>query len=382
MKHFAPVKIRVEKDVVTRVRRSLKGRGQLNVKIGQQVTPDVIIGSFITSAGFRTLNLSVELSVPPQDVEKFLARKMGQRIYKDELLAHKKGGFLGGKKVVIAPADGVLDFLNTKTGELRIAFLPKRIDLPAGVYGIVEAVDVQRGEVVMRTQVSRVHGVFGSGRLREGILHILNKKDVLASKDLIQARYEDHILVGASLFFKEMISVAISLRLSGLITGGLNARDYKGMAGGHLVFPKRTENDIGTSIVVCEGFGAVPIGNDILEILSECEGRFVFIDGNQALINLPSPSSSSLSKVKSTSLPQIQSSDLSVNTKHLEGVSELQPGLKVRIAGNSYLGEQGKLLAVNDSLTLLPSGIKTYLATVETLRRKIQVPVANLEIIL
>lgn len=365
MKHFAPVKARVEKDIITRVRRSLKGKGQLNVKVGQQVTPDEIIGSATVSAGFRAINLSAKLSVSPQDVEKFLARKMGQRIYKDELLAYKKGGLLGGKKVVTAPTDGVLDFLNTKTGELRIAFLPKRIDLPAGIYGIVEAVDIQRGEVIIRTQMSRIHGIFGSGKLRDGTLHILNKKDVLASGDLVQAKYEDHVLVGSSLFFKEMISVAISLGVSGLITGGINAQDYKGVA----------ENDIGTSIVVCEGFGSIPLGSDILEILSEYEGKFVFIDGNQALINLPSPFSSSLSKVKSTSLPQLQSSDLIVNT-------ELQAGLKVRVVGNSYLGEQGKLLAIDDSLTCLPSGIKTFLATVETSRRKIQVPIANLEIIL
>ncbi|MDP3758615.1 MAG: hypothetical protein Q8Q86_02755, partial [Candidatus Daviesbacteria bacterium] len=62
MKHFAPVRMRVEKDVVTRVTRALKGKGKLNVSVGQQVTPPEIIGEARISSGFRTLNLSKLLS--------------------------------------------------------------------------------------------------------------------------------------------------------------------------------------------------------------------------------------------------------------------------------------------------------------------------------
>lgn len=379
MKHFAPARMRVEKDVVTRVVRVLKGKGALNVSVGQQVSPEEIIGSATISSGFRTLNLSTLLSVPPQDVEKYLTRKLGQRIYKDELLAFKKGWLLGGKKVVTAPTDGILDFLNNKTGELKIVFLPKVERLPAGVYGIVEVVDKERGQVIIRTEVSRVYGMFGSGRFRDGTLHILGKEDDMISKSAIQTEYDEYILVGGSLFFKDAISSAISIGVNGIITGGINAEDYRGMAGGRLVFPKKLDNDIGISVVVCEGFGSIPIGDDIFEILEEYDGKFVFIDGNKALISLPSPRSSSLIKVKNTKLPKLQ--DIALDTDRVNLITEMSVGLKVRIVGNSYLGEQGKLLAVNNSLTLLPSGIRGYLATVETARRKIQVPVANLEII-
>lgn len=381
MTHFAPMRIRVEKDVVVRVTRVLRGKGVLNVKVGQQVTPSDIIGNATISAGFRTLNLSTLLTVAPKDVEKLLVRKLGQRIYKGELLAFKKGWLLGGKKVVTAPTDGVLDFLNNKTGELKIAFLAKKINLPAGVYGIVEAVDSERGQVMIRTQVCRIYGIFGSGHSRDGILHLLSRKDVLIPKNAIQPEYEGHVLVGGSLFFKDAISAAISAGVSGIITGGMDARDYRAVAGGRLIFPKKIDNDVGISVVVCEGFGSIPIGDDIFEILQNFEGKFVFIDGNKAVISLPSPLSSSLVKVTNTKLPAPKFSDSVLNTDRVQESSELKAGLKVRIVGNSYLGEQGKLLAVNDSQTLLPSGISDYLATVETARRKIQVPVANLEVI-
>lgn len=381
MKHLAPARVRIEKDVVTRVTRVLRGRGVLNASVGQQVTPEEIIGMATISAGFRTLNLATALAVAPGDVEELLVRKLGTRIYKGELLAFKKGWLFGGKKVVTAPTDGILDFLNNKTGELKIAFLPKKVSLPAGVYGIVEVVDSERGQVIIRTLTSRVYGMLGSGRSRDGILHILGKKDELISKSAIQTNYDGHVLVGGSLFFKETISAAISSGVNGIITGGVDARDYRGMAGGRLIFPKKLDNDIGISVVVCEGFGSIPIATDIFEILSEYEGKFVFIDGNKAVISLPSPRSSSLVKIKNTKLPEPKSSD-PIDPDHTKGVLELKAGLKVRVVGNSYLGEQGKLLAVNDSLTLLPSGTRDYLATVETARRKIQVSVANLEIIM
>ncbi len=379
MTHFAPTRLRVEKDVVTRVTRILRGKGTLNVKVGQQVSPEEIVGSATVSAGFRILNLSTQLSVSPADVEKLLVGKLNQRIYKGELLALKKG-WLGSKKIVTAPTDGILDFLNNKTGELRITFFPKKINLPAGVFGVVEAIDPERGQVVIRTLVCRVYGMFGSGHSRDGILHILSRQDTLIPKSAIQPQYEGHVLVGGSLFFKDTLSSAISTGVSGIITGGIDVSDYRAVAGGRLVFPKKMDNDVGISIVICEGFGSVPIGTDIFEILQSFEGRFIFIDGNKASISLPSPLSSSLIKIKNTKLPELQNGitpDLNQTTL----ISELNIGMKVRVVGNSYLGEQGKLLAVNDSLSLLPSGIYDYLATVETARRKIQVPVANLEII-
>lgn len=375
MKHFAPAVTRVERDTVARVKRTLRGKGGLNVKSGQEVTPDTILGSSTVSAGYRILNLSTELQVKPQEVEKLLTVKVGQRIYKGELLARKKGLFLSKGKIIISPTDGVLDFFNSKTGELKISFFPKKIDLPAGVYGLVEEVDTRRGQVIIRTVVDKIHGLFGSGRSRDGTLHIIGRCDELISRIQVMSKYSGYILAGGSAFLKEAISSSISVGVNGIITGGMDAADFKGMAGGRLAFPKRLDNDIGVSIIVCEGFGSVSMASDIYGILSEYEGKFVFIDGNKAVIEMPKPTSACIVKAKSTILPPDE-------MERPKEISELVLGCKVRIIGSSYLGEQGILRTVDNSQTLLPSGLKTFLAIVETSRRKLQVPVANLEIIM
>lgn len=373
----APRRLRIEKDVVTRIYRNLKGKGQLNVSVGQQVTPSEIIGTCQVPSGFRTLNLSSLLGVAAKDVAKYLKRNLGQRIYKDELLAYKRAFLFQGEKVVTAPTDGVLDLLNTETGELKMSLLPKKEDLPAGVYGVVEKVDKEHGQVVIRTQVSKIYGLFGTGKSRDGILHILTNRDSLVGASMISQKLAEHIIVGGSLIYKEAISAAISQGINGIISGGINAKDYRGMAGGRLVFPKKFENDIGISVVICEGFGSIPIGWDIYEMLLQYEGKFVLLDGNFSMIILPSYQSNSLQRVKASKLHAIENQPDLKNPP----VSEIKIGSQVRVVGATYTGEQGKVLAINKSYTLLDSKIWAYLLTIETKSRKIQIPSNNIELI-
>lgn len=380
MKQRALKRLRVEKDVIARIHRTLKARGQLNVSAGQEVAPDDIVGSCQVSPGFRTFNLSQSLSVSPKEVKKYLKREVGQKIYKGELLAYKNQSFFGGKKIVISPSDGILEFFNELTGELRLNFLPKKVDLPAAVYGVVEEVDPARGDMIIGTQVSRIYGMFGTGRSRDGILNFIGRRDEMIGESKISPVNSDQILVGGSLLYKEAISKAISSGVSGIITGGINAKDYKGMAGGRLIFPKKLETDIGISVVVCDGFGATPLGEDIYEVLQKYNGKFALVDGNHAIINLPSFESSSMTRVRNTKLPRLQDS-LTLTEDRRTQEAEVGLGSKIRVVGNSFASEQGKVVAIDKTETQLPSGIYACLLTMETKRRKIKIPGANVELI-
>ncbi len=379
MSNLVLQRIRIERDIVTRVKRVLKGKGALNIALGQQVSPSDIIGTSLVSSGFRTLNLAELLSVSSDKINKYLKKQIGTRVYKDELLAFKDGGLFGGKKLVISPTDGVLDYINPKTGEIRLTHFAKKTDLPSGVFGIVEALDNGRGIVIIKTQVSRIYGMLGSGRTRDGTLVILGGRDGLINKADISPKYDEHILVGGSLVFKDSISAAISSGVNGIITGGINANDYQSMAGGRILFPHKLENDVGISLLVCEGFGSVAIGEDIYALLKEYNGKFVAMEGNRAILDLPSFESKSIVRVKSTQLPPIldEPPDLEEAIK----LGELKVGSIVRAVGNTYAGEQGRVSSIDQTETVLPSGIRAILVTIETKRRKIQLPVANLELI-
>lgn len=378
---LAKHRLRIEKDVIIRIYKTLKGKGSLNISVDQEVTPADIIGTSQISSGFRTINLAKSLSVPPKEVIKYLRRSLGQRIYKGELLA-SKDGWLGRKKIILSPTDGILDFLNSQTGELRMTFLPKKLDLLSGVYGRVEQVDHAKGRVIIRTQASLIHGMFGSGKLRDGIIHIISRRDELVGKNFISPKLDEQILVGGSLIFHDAITSAISAGISALITGGINAKDYQSISNGRLSFPQKLENDIGISLVICEGFGSIPIGEDIHQLLSLFDGRYALVDGNAGIISLPSFTSSSLIRIKKNRLPPLPEGTHSImNEQNLQQTINLKTGQRVRITGNSYPGQQGKIISLDQTATLLPSGIKTILATIETRTRKIKIPVFNIEVI-
>lgn len=373
---LVPRRLRIEKEVIVRIRRNLNGRGKLSASLGQEVRPEEIIGIGEFSGGFTTLNLSQALEVSAREVEKALRKSLGSRIYKGELLAYKSGWLLKKAKYITSPIDGIFDFLNRETGEIRITRMPEKTNLPAGVYGVVEEVDESLGQVTIRTQVSRVWGVCGSGRVREGILEMISRRGDLLEKKVISPKFEGHILVNGSLIQKESIMMGISNGINGIITGGINASDYKSIAGGRLIFPKKLENDIGLSLLVCEGFGSLPLGEDIYELLLEHKDRFVTIDGNHTILNLPAYQSSCMNKIRKTKLPKVADSDFNQIS-----LVDLTVGQKVRAVGTSYASEQGKVVAIDRSKTLLGSGISSYLITVVTNRRKIQVPTNNLEVI-
>lgn len=371
-------RLRIEKDIVTTFQRSLSGEGKIFVSEGGEVSPEDIIGVSQILSGFRIINLADLLWVKPPDVTKYIKRGVGQIIYKDELLAYKKGGFFSSEKIITSPTDGTLDFVNNITGEVRISLLPKKVELAAGVYGIVEKVDANLGVIIIRALVTKIYGVFGRGKVREGSLSVLTKRDGIITKNLISHSFDEHIIVGGGVYSADVLHSAISAGVVGLIIGGIKAADFRAVNGGSLSIQRRLESDGGLSIIVCEGFGSVGLGEDIYDVLTEYDNKFVYVDGNNSFIGLPSFASSSMIKVRSTILPK---SGEGITQESKTEVNEVSIGVRVRVIGASFTGEQGKVVAFDKIETLMPSGVNSYMVTVETKRRKIQVPFKNIEII-
>src|SRR5258708_29949428 len=118
-------RLRVRNDAVVHVRRTLLGRGKINVKLGQVVEPHDVLGEDTVNVGFSTLDLAEGLGTSPLHALNFLQRPIGSRIYKGELLALKRGLMGLGDKIITSPTDCIIEAYNTDTGNLRLKFLPK-----------------------------------------------------------------------------------------------------------------------------------------------------------------------------------------------------------------------------------------------------------------
>lgn len=373
----ANARVRIKKEVVTHIFRDIPGQGNISAAVGQEVKPSDILGRAEISGGYRKINLAQDLGVSPRDVNKYLNRLLGQTIYRGELLAFKKGGMLGGKKIVTSPTDGILDSLDNETGHLTIRFLPHILELPAAVFGVIDAVSKEKRKISIRCEVTQILGIFGSGKVREGILKILSRSDLINTNQILP-QYVEHIVVAGSLVYKDAILSSISKGVHGIITGGINAKDYQAMAGGKIIFPRKMGSDIGLGVLVTEGFGSLPIGRDIFEVLQQYDGRFALLDGNSGILSLPSFESSSMDKIRKVSLPSL--SNIVMGREEIE-VLELKTGQFVRVIASPFMGEEGDLVAIDKTPSILPSGIKTYLVNIKTKSRVIRIPYSNIEII-
>lgn len=375
---YANRRIRIQSEVVTHIKRHLpSATSKIQVSVGQEVVPTDILGEGQPATGFRTIHLARDLRVSLKRALSFLKREMGKTIYQGELLASREELLGLRKRFLLSPVDGIIDFYDQEKGNLRIKLLPKISKIASGVYGIVDHIDSNTGQVTIRTTATIIHGLFGSGKEREGILHVLDSAQTLVSSNQITEQMHGRILVGGAIVFLEALEKMINTNTFGIITGGINSKDYKAMVGGDWNFSQRHWSDVGLTLMVTEGFGAISMGEDIFSILTKFDNRFVILDGNRSRLILPSGDQNSIINIRRVALP-------------LDGRPEPEPevsgfpleiGLNVRLIAGPYMGQQGKVEAIDRSPTKLPSRIVTYLVTVGTSSQKIRVPYLNLEII-
>ena len=371
---FANHRVRIKPNICTLVKRKLKGPGSLTAIKSTEVSPHDILGHYKLMLGFTMVDLAKELNVSPLEVPRFLQKAVGQTIFKGELLAFKKG--LLGKSQIIAPTDGILETLDQKTGVATFRLLPKDASLTAGVFGVVQEVDHQKGEVIIKTMMTEVYGIYGTGNEKEGFINVISGQGELLNKGAINEAHRGQILIAGSLILEAVIRKAMSVAVAGIVCGGLNMDDYLAMVGS-FSSEKRINSDIGISIVATEGFGVIPMGDDLQELFKRYAGKFALIKGNFGQILLPSDDPNSILSCRKVELPLFEA----LPEKEQLSMGEIKIGTKVRLITPPFMGSQGEVEAIDESPTKLESGISTYLITVATNKRKIRAASSNVELI-
>jgi hypothetical protein len=370
-------RLRVSQNKILHVhRRFQSGKGHISVKKGQVVSPEDMLGVGDLVSGFKTLNVSHILGISPTQATLLLQKKVGDRVYQNELIAKTSSFFGFRKKFLVAESDGMVSGYNPTTGDLLIKLLPKKESLVSGVFGIVDNVDEANGVVTLRTQATVIYGLIGSGKERVGLVKSLGSADMLVSSKQVGGASGGQILVGGASVFLDTLRKGVNNHVAGFLCGGMDATDFKSIYGGNLNLTADKFIDVGVTLVLTEGFGTLNMGDDIFSLVAGFEGKFAVIDGRRSRMILPSQDNSSLSAIKSTSIP-IESMD------DLPKLAEvpLKVGLKVRILSTNQLAQQGVVIAIDQSTTYLPSGLQSYMVTVETKFAKMKIPYQNLEVI-
>ncbi len=361
---------------MTHIIRTIPTNGQILVHQNEELKPRDVVGKYPQSGGFRSINVSQELHVSPQEAEKYLTRTAGKSIYKGELLAEKKGFF--GKKEIKSPTDAIIESFNKETGMVMLRLLPKEVPVISGVSGIVDFIDAESGNIHIKSLVTHVYGVLGSGKMRGGFLKVIGDQKNITMENQITPDVHQSIVVTGALVYKEAIKKALTYGAAGIIAGGINARDFKSLVG-EANFRKGYGNELGISLWVEHGFGGLQITDRVFALLQQHAGQYIYIDGNNRRILFPSTNPDSIAKLRTVMLPIIQQEVVSLPE---ERIGTIEKGQRVRMIWPPYMGSEAIVQAVDQQPTVLPTGSSTYLVTVEVAGQKIQVPFNNIEIIM
>ena len=155
-------------------RRRLSLLGEVLVKNGQRVTPDISVAKAMIPGNPQTVNVSNALSCDPEDIEEYMIKKQGDPIKKDEVIAIQKTFFGLFSSKCLSPVDGVLEHVSAVTGQVIIREPAMPIEVKAYIDGVVTEI-LDREGVVVETKGAFIQGIFGVGGERDGILKMLVK---------------------------------------------------------------------------------------------------------------------------------------------------------------------------------------------------------------
>lgn len=349
---ICPITKRIEEEKKFLLDRVYPGSCKPAVKTGQQVTEADIIAHCEVSAGQRLIKIAHALGVSGENVERYLTRKVGDRIYEGEIIARKRGLLGVGKKEIKAPVDGLISEIDSR-GDLILKFLPKPVRMISGASGKIQ--EVSENKISIAATATKIHGFVSLGTLREGLINVIGPANEFIIPSTIKSDSKGKILVGGALLEKSALEKAVTLGVTGIITGGMNYRDFETLGAG---------GDVGTSLMITEGFGTAPMGGDMLKFFESKQGRLGFISGEENALFIPE-------YVEATA-PDITTSQI---------WRQLQVGDKVRFlrtGGSSLLGTVKELPGDQ----ILNSGILTEVALVSLGSGEDGLfPAANLEII-
>lgn len=342
------------------IKRSLSGSGKIYVKKNAQVSPEDILGESEMSVGFRCVSVAHTLGVNPKKISKYLLKKKGDHVFLGETLARKTALFGRFKNELKSPASGTIVGID-ENGDINIEFRRETQKLVSGVWGRVEDIHGDK-TVEIKTQLSEVRGVCGAGRIREGILKILCSRQDFLLPRAIDSQMSGSIIFGGALVSREALSRAVAVGVSGIITGGMHARDFWEAGGAH-ESAYWTSSDVGLTVIILQGFGLVAPSQEVFDFLKVNEGKFAVVDGDSATITIP--------------LREVEA----VKQVVYDDQKELEIGDRVRILDLNHFGEFGKVSEITKGQKKVFTH-ETTLIKVETSHGTIDIPYQNLEILI
>jgi len=375
MAHAYTPGLRVTRATIFRKERVLPLKGQVIVKVGDQLTSEVVVARTVLPGKVELINAVHLLGCEKEEVHELMAKKEGDAVRKGEVIAQTKPLF--GLKFlqtkVKSPIDGTVEKISEITGQVLLREPPQPVQICAYIDGKVVEIIPNEG-VVMETICTFIQGIFGVGGETWGEIKVIasSPKEILKA-DKITPDVKGKIIIGGSLITYEGFEAALKNGAKGIISGGLSDSDLRKLLGTDIGVAITGTEDIGLTMVVTEGFGDISMADKTFNLLKSREGSKASINGaTQIRAGVIRPE---------IIIPWDQKVEMSIESADSER-GGMAIGDLIRIIREPFFGRIGKVKELPTDLQVVESEAKVRVLKVEFDDGKdFVVPRANVEII-
>jgi len=269
----------VTKAAVVRKTRRLPLLGEVIAKVGQKVVASDVVARTELPGKVTLLNFSNLLGVLPEELEESLTTKPGSTIQKGMLLAEHRSFFGLMRSVVTSPIDGVFESISKVTGQGVLRAPPRPVEVKAYVDGVVVEEIPQEG-VIVETNGALVQGIFGlAGEAHAFIVMVADSPDMVLEPAHLDDSHRGKIIVGGGRATLEALRKAVEVGVVGVVVGGFAYQDVKELLGYDVGVAVTGTENLGTTLVVTEGFGGISMAKATFELFKSFDGKSASING-------------------------------------------------------------------------------------------------------
>ena len=363
--------LKIKKNIMIKKIRRLPVAGKVLVKVGDNVDFLSTVAEALVPGDPHVINMATKLGIPRESLIKYMKKVEGDEVKEDENIAGYTSFFGLWNNWVTSPIDGYIERISDISGQIIIREKPILVDVKAYIRGNVVELLENEGAII-ETKASFVQGIFGIGGEKHGEIMVVTE-DLSAhlTEDLITSECKGKIVVGGACVSKGAFLKAVEMGVSGIVTGGIQDIELKELLGYEIGVAITGQEDIGTTLIITEGFGEISMNPKTIELFKDFEGKIAAINGaTQIRAGVMRPE---------IIIPH----ELEVEK---EGVDELSGGMikgtPIRVISQPYFGSLGKVVSLPVELQTIKTESKVRVVEIEIDNgKRITLPRANVEII-
>jgi biotin carboxyl carrier protein len=362
--------LKVKRSMTVDKTRRLPIFGEVFVKEGDVIDHGLIVARTEISGDPDIVKVAMLLGVEPEDLPRYMLKKLGDQVEEGELLAYYTALFGLIKKRVESPKSGTIESISDITGQIIIRGSPIPVDVDAYIPGKVVEVLPREGAVI-ETNAAFIQGIFGIGGESHGEIRMaVDRPDKVLSEDLITPEDKGAILIGGSMVTMGALKKSVEVGVSCIVAGGIRHDDLTSFTGEEIGVAITGQEELGLIVIITEGFGTMRMSQSTFDLLKSFEGYRASVNG--------------ATQIRAGVLrPEIIIPHQEVTEQGSEELSSgMVPGTPVRIIRQPYFGAIGLVKFLPVELQQVESESYVRVLDVELNDGTVvTVPRANVEII-